>query len=75
MFDFVAVSGTMEDRAIEHVDHLHEHFTEPVVTRSARYVAPTGAGAGARMLAETVRRYEFPDGEEWRSTSTLIGTT
>ncbi len=44
MFDFVAVSGTMEDRAIEHVDHLHEHFTEPVVTRAARYVAPAGAG-------------------------------
>ena len=75
MFDFVAVSGTMEDRAIEHVDHLHEHFTEPVVTRAARYVAPAGPGAGARMHAESVRRYEFPDGEEWRSTSTLIGTT
>jgi L-fuconate dehydratase len=30
MFDYVAVSGTWEDRVIEHVDHLHEHFVTPV---------------------------------------------
>ena len=30
MFDYVAVSGTTEDRVIEYVDHLHEHFIDPV---------------------------------------------
>src|SRR4051794_3753532 len=66
MFDYVAVSGTWEDRVIEHVDHLHEHFTEPVEIRAGRYVAPVGAGAGARMLADSVRRHEYPDGPEWQ---------
>ena len=30
MFDFIAVTGTMEHRVIEFVDHLHEHFVDPV---------------------------------------------
>lgn len=68
MFDYVAVSGTWEDRVIEHVDHLHEHFTEPVELRRGRYVAPAGPGAGARMHAESVRRHEYPQGPEWQTT-------
>jgi L-fuconate dehydratase len=49
LFDFVAVSGTMEDRAIEYVDHLHEHFADPVVVRNGRYAAPTAPGFSAAM--------------------------
>ena len=30
MFDFVAVGASLEGRWIEYVDHLHEHFAEPV---------------------------------------------
>jgi L-fuconate dehydratase len=66
MFDYVAVSGTWEDRVIEHVDHLHEHFTDPVEIRAGRYLAPERAGAGARMHAESIRRHEFPQGPEWQ---------
>ena len=44
IFDYIAVSGTLENRVIEYVDHLHEHFVEPVVVRGGRYVAPTGSG-------------------------------
>ncbi len=40
MFDFVAVSGTLEDRVIEYVDHLHEHFVDPVGGASAGATAP-----------------------------------
>jgi L-fuconate dehydratase len=65
MFDFVSVSGTWEDRVIEHVDHLHEHFVEPVVVRQGRYVAPEGAGSGARMHTRSVLRHQFPHGAEW----------
>ncbi len=39
MFDFVAVSGTTEDRVLEYVDHLHEHFVDPVRVRQGRYMA------------------------------------
>jgi L-fuconate dehydratase len=67
MFDFVAVSGTWEDRAIEHVDHLHEHFVDPVAMRAGRYVAPERPGAGARMHAASLDAHEFPGGEVWRA--------
>jgi L-fuconate dehydratase len=66
MFDFVAVSGTWEERSIEYVDHLHEHFTDPVEIREGRYVAPITPGGGGRMHAESVRRHEFPQGDEWQ---------
>src|SRR4029077_7938644 len=44
MFGVVAVSGSSENRWIEYVDHLHEHFIEPVVVRDGRYIAPKGPG-------------------------------
>jgi L-fuconate dehydratase len=66
MFDYVAVSGTEEDRAIEWVDQLHEHFTDPAVVRDGRYLAPTAPGFSARIHDEALARYAFPDGPEWR---------
>ncbi|MGW7537476.1 enolase C-terminal domain-like protein [Amycolatopsis sp. NPDC054798] len=65
MFDFVAVSGLDEDRTIEWVDHLHDHFTDPAVVRGGRYLAPTAPGFSARMHDATLRRFSFPDGPEW----------
>ncbi|HYQ68193.1 MAG TPA: enolase C-terminal domain-like protein [Actinophytocola sp.] len=65
MFDYVAVTGTTEDRVIEYVDHLHEHFVDPVVIRRGHYVAPRTPGLGARLHAESATRFEFPDGAEW----------
>nr|WP_308129583.1 enolase C-terminal domain-like protein [Actinoplanes polyasparticus] len=65
MFDFVAVSGTTQDRAIEYVDHLHEHFTDPVRIENGRYVAPRAAGMSAEMRPATLAAYRYPDGPEW----------
>ena len=65
MFDFVAVSGTMRDRVIEYVDHLHEHFEQPTVVRDGRYLAPTAPGFSARMRPESLDRYRYPDGAAW----------
>ncbi|MDQ1717808.1 MAG: L-fuconate dehydratase [Pseudonocardiales bacterium] len=65
MFDFVAVSGSVEDRVIEYVDHLHEHFATPVVVRDGSYVAPTTPGSSAEILPLTRERFRFPDGEVW----------
>ncbi|GAA2462385.1 enolase C-terminal domain-like protein [Agromyces soli] len=59
MFDFVAVSGTMEGRMIEYVDHLHEHFVTPVVIERGRYLAPTAAGAGTEMLAASIETHTW----------------
>ena len=63
--DFVAVSGTSEGRWIEYVDHLHEHFTDPVVVTRGRYLAPLEPGAGARMLESSIAEFGFPDGPAW----------
>ena len=67
MADYVAISGSMEDRAIEFVDHLHEHFVEPARTRSGRYLVPTSAGFSAEMRAESLERYRFPNGAAWKA--------
>jgi L-fuconate dehydratase len=65
MFDYVAVTGTTEDRVIEYVDHLHDHFLDPVVIRQGHYTAPTAPGFSAAMKAESIARYTFPDGAFW----------
>ncbi|SEE86400.1 enolase C-terminal domain-like protein [Ruania alba] len=59
MFDAVALSGTTEDRMIEYVDHLHEHFLEPVVIENARYRAPQRPGSGAEMHAASVQEFTW----------------
>ncbi len=66
MFDYVAVSGRIEDRTIEYVDHLHEHFVTPVRVRDGHYAAPTAPGSSAEMLGSTLEHYRFPDGPVWQ---------
>jgi L-fuconate dehydratase len=66
MFDFIAVSGTMEGRVIEFVDHLHEHFEEPVVIRRGRYLAPTKPGYSITIKPASRKAYRFPGGEIWK---------
>ena len=67
MFDLVAVSGTTEDRMIEFVDHLHEHFLTPVELRDGRYVAPRTPGMGAQMYPQSLADHLFPTGPVWSS--------
>jgi len=59
MFDYIAVSGTMDGRMIEYVDHLHEHFATPTVVERGRYLVPTAPGAGTEMLADSVDAYTW----------------
>ncbi|WP_421106463.1 enolase C-terminal domain-like protein [Streptomyces sp. NEAU-S77] len=67
MFDFVAVSGSWDDRVIEYVDHLHEHFADPAVVEAGRYRAPAAPGFSAQMLPESIAAYRYPDGPEWQA--------
>ena len=66
IFDYIAVSGSLDDRVIEYVDHLHEHFVDPVVVRGARYVAPTAPGYSIEMRPASVARFSYPDGAAWQ---------
>jgi L-fuconate dehydratase len=59
MFDFVAVSGSLEGRWIEYVDHLHEHFVEPVRVQRGNYLAPLAPGSGAELRAGAIATYRF----------------
>ena len=65
MFDYLALSGTTEDRVIEYVDHLHQHFTVPVVIRDGHYLAPTAPGFSAEMHQESIDTYSYPRGSFW----------
>jgi L-fuconate dehydratase len=67
MFDFVAVGASSQGRWIEYVDHLHEHFTDPVSIVNGRYQTPGGPGSGARMHPESIAMFRYPDGPAWRN--------
>jgi len=68
MFDYLAVSGTMDGRVIEYVDHLHEHFEDPVVVRRGRYLAPTRPGYSITIREASRLAHRYPDGEVWLET-------
>jgi L-fuconate dehydratase len=65
-FDYVSISGTMEDRRIEYVDHLHEHFVDPVRVREGRYLAPSLPGYSVEMKKESRDRFSYPHGPMWK---------
>jgi L-fuconate dehydratase len=65
IFDYIAVSGSLEGRRIEYVDHLHEHFVEPVIIRNGCYMPPTAPGYSITIQPESLEKYEFPNGEIW----------
>ncbi len=66
LIDYIAVSGRLEDRRIEFVDELHEHFVHPARIRDGRYVMPEAPGYSIEMLQESLEQYSFPDGPVWR---------
>lgn len=66
IFDYIAVSGSLEGRRIEYVDHLHEHFIDPVVIRNGCYMPPAAPGYSITMKPESLKKYEFPKGEAWK---------
>ena len=71
IFDYVAVSASLQDRVVEWVDHLHEHFRNPAVVRNGHYVAPTAPGYSVEMLPESLARFEFPNGLAWAEPAAL----
>jgi L-fuconate dehydratase len=64
-FDYVAVGGERDDRVVEFVDHLHEHFVDPCVVSGGRYRAPLAPGYSSEMRAESLARFAYPNGPAW----------
>jgi L-fuconate dehydratase len=73
VFDFVGVSGSLDGRVVEWVDHLHEHFRHPAVVENGRYRVPLDAGFSIEMLPSSLAEYAFPDGPVWASAEALAG--
>ena len=67
MADFIAVSGTMDGRVIEYVDHLHEHFLHPVTIEAGRYRLPEAIGCTVQMRPESLEQYAYPKGPVWQA--------
>src|SRR3989449_556981 len=66
VFDYLCVSASLEDRVVEYVDHLHEHFVNPVVIRDGHYMPPTAPGYSITMRPESMAAYAYPDGPVWK---------
>ncbi|RLT05791.1 MAG: fuconate dehydratase, partial [Planctomycetota bacterium] len=66
LFDFIAVSGSLEDRLCEYADHLHEHFLNPLVMQHGHYMPPTAPGYSITMKPESLAEFAFPNGAAWR---------
>ncbi|HMC01996.1 MAG TPA: L-fuconate dehydratase [Flavobacteriaceae bacterium] len=65
MIDYIAISGSLENRIIEYVDHLHEHFVDPVKVINGAYMMPTLPGYSIEMKKESLAEYGFPHGNFW----------
>ncbi|KAJ8277630.1 hypothetical protein GJAV_G00077810 [Gymnothorax javanicus] len=66
LFDYISVSASLHNRMCEYVDHLHEHFKNPVVIQNAHYMPPTDPGYSTEMLEDSVMRHHYPQGEVWQ---------
>jgi len=66
IIDYIAISGSLENRIIEYVDHLHEHFLEPVIVENGAYILPKEPGYSITMKPESLLDYSFPKGNFWK---------
>jgi L-fuconate dehydratase len=67
IYDYLCVSGSLQDRVCEYVDHLHEHFVDPVRVANGRYLAPHQPGYSITMKEQSLDDHEFPTGRVWRA--------
>ena len=65
LFDYIALSGSLENRMIEYTPHLHEHFVHPVIIRGSRYMPPDAPGYSVTMYPTSIAAYSYPNGSEW----------
>ena len=71
IFDYICVSGSLEGRIVEYVDHLHEHFLDPCIVRHGRYQMPRAPGTSITMKPESLADHTYPHGRVWRKASKI----
>jgi L-fuconate dehydratase len=65
IFDYICVGASLDQRILEYVNHLHEHFFDPVVIRDGRYMPPERPGYSITMRPASLDAHEFPAGSVW----------
>ncbi len=66
LLDYICISGSLESRLIEYVDHLHEHFLDPVQMKDGCYMPPSRPGYSIEMKPESIDAYQYPNGSAWK---------
>lgn len=66
IFDYICISASTENRVVEYVDHLHEHFLYPCVIQNGAYMPPQDSGYSIQMYPASLADYEYPHGAAWR---------
>ncbi|XP_014673577.1 PREDICTED: mitochondrial enolase superfamily member 1-like [Priapulus caudatus] len=66
IFDYICVSASLENRVTEFVDHLHEHFVNPVIIRNAAYIPPQAPGYSSELKQESLDAHTYPGGSTWQ---------
>jgi L-fuconate dehydratase len=69
LFDYICVGASLENRVLEYVDHLHQHFLDPVRVRGGRYLVPEAPGYSIAMRPESLDEFEFPGGPAWQGSA------
>lgn len=64
--DFIAISASLDNRIIEYIDHLHEHFVDPVIIKNGKYMLPVAPGYSITMKSDSIDAYTFPTGSAWK---------
>lgn len=72
IFDYIAVGASLENRVLEFVDHLHEHFVDPVAIVNAHYAAPLNPGFSSAMHPASIAAYVYPGGTAWRESPVAV---
>ncbi len=67
IFDYICVSASLDNRILEYVDHLHEHFEHPVTIKNGCYMPPQESGYSITMKDASLQKYEFPEGSAWKN--------
>jgi L-fuconate dehydratase len=65
IFDYIAISGSLENRMIEYTPHLHEHFVHPAIIKNGRYAPPDAPGYSVTMYPASMAAYSYPEGSAW----------
>jgi L-fuconate dehydratase len=65
IFDYLRVGCSLEGRMVEYVDHLHEHFVDPVRVVGGRYQLPVAPGYSVTMKRSSIEEFTYPHGPAW----------